>query len=68
MKRVELQTCEMGRVAEKNQASLMERNVGESGIGGKVVLRLMSVGELEMCTQNGRMSCDGFDNSYPCHQ
>ena len=30
-----------GRVVEKNQALLMERNVGESGIEGKVVLRLM---------------------------
>ena len=24
------------------------------------------MGELETCTQNGRMCCDGFDNSHPC--
>ena len=31
----------MGRVVEKNQALLMERNVGKSGIRREVVLRLM---------------------------
>ena len=41
VKWVELQTCKMGRVEEKNQALLMERNVGESGIKDEVVLRLM---------------------------
>ena len=24
------------------------------------------MGELETSTQNGRMCCDEFDNSYPC--
>ena len=25
------------------------------------------MGKLETCTQNGRMCCDGFDSSHPCH-